>query len=409
MRVAAYVRVSTEEQAIHGLSIEAQQTALENWIKDNGHELAGVYNDAGISARKPAAKRPELQRLLRDVADHRVDLVIFTRLDRWFRNIGEYYKAQEVLEKAGVPWKAIHEDYSTQDASSRLKVNIMLSVSQDEADRTGERLKAIFVNKRLKGEVCSGKVPVGLKIEDKHLVPSDEAWKIRETFDLLIATRSIEKTTRESPLGFSRIGTKGILRNKRFAETGVVSQETFDKVQHILGARGQRTVGTRVYLFSGLIFCKGKRMEGHAEVRKHGPCIYYRTNRNIRPIKCVSETTVEQFLLDNIVSRLDAIAELAEKKEKPVDLAAIKRKMDRLTDLLLRDLITQEKYEQEYRSLQAQLRPVQPKQIDRKEILSALAMYDRLTRENKKAFWSSIIQRIDFSEIDRSLSFSLYL
>ena len=405
MRVALYARVSTTEQAIHGLSIDAQLSALRKYAADD--TIVDEYVDEGISARCPASKRPELQRMLRDVESRKIDLVCFCRLDRFFRNIAEYYKVQDILEKYNVPWKAIHEDYETQTASGRLKVNIMLSVAQDEADRTGERLKNIFAAKRLKGEVCSGKVPVGLKIENKHIVPSDEAWKIKETFDLLIATRSIEKTTRQSPLGFTRVGTKSILRNKRFVETGVITQETFDKVQLILGDRGQRTVTDRVYLFTGLIICQGKRMEGHTVPKRRGPCVYYRTNRNIHPIVSIAETKIERFMLDNIVTQLDAMAEFSEKKEKPVDPAAIRRKMDRLTDLLLRDLITQEKYEQEYRSLQAQLRPVQPKQINREEILSALAMYDTLTRENKKAFWSNVIQRIEFDS-DRQIRFFVY-
>ena len=65
-RVFLYVRVSTEEQAIHGLSIEAQTTALQAWAKQNGHKVVGLYVDSGISARKPASKRPELQRLLEE-------------------------------------------------------------------------------------------------------------------------------------------------------------------------------------------------------------------------------------------------------------------------------------------------------------------------------------------------------
>ena len=96
-RVFVYVRVSTEEQAIHGLSIDAQTAALEAWVKANGHKLVGIYTDAGISARKPASKRPALQRLLSDARSGKGDLVIFTKLDRWFRNIAEYYKVQEVF------------------------------------------------------------------------------------------------------------------------------------------------------------------------------------------------------------------------------------------------------------------------------------------------------------------------
>lgn len=135
-RVFLYARVSTEEQAVHGLSIEAQVTALEEWAKTNGHKVVGVYIDAGISARKPAKKRPELQRLLLDAQAGRGELIVFTKLDRWFRNIAEYYKVQEILEKCHVDWRTIQEDYDTSTASGRLKINIMLSVAQDEADRT---------------------------------------------------------------------------------------------------------------------------------------------------------------------------------------------------------------------------------------------------------------------------------
>ena len=86
-QVFLYIRVSTEEQAIHGLSIAAQSAALEQWAQDYGHNVVGTYIDAGISARKPAKKRPELQRLLADVQAGKGELIVFTKLDRWFRNI----------------------------------------------------------------------------------------------------------------------------------------------------------------------------------------------------------------------------------------------------------------------------------------------------------------------------------
>ena len=93
-RAALYIRVSTEEQAVHGLSIEAQREALGAWAETAGVQVARHYIDAGISARKSAAKRPELQRLLADVEAGLIDLVVFTKLDRWFRNIAEYYKCE---------------------------------------------------------------------------------------------------------------------------------------------------------------------------------------------------------------------------------------------------------------------------------------------------------------------------
>jgi len=157
-RAALYIRVSTEEQAIHGLSIAAQQEALDAWALANHVAVVGHYIDAGISARKPAAKRPELQRLLRRVQEDEVDLIVFTKLDRWFRNVAEYYKVQAVLDAHHVSWQAIHEDYETATSSGQFKVNIMLAVAQNEADRTGERIKMVFDSKRSRNEYI-GSIP----------------------------------------------------------------------------------------------------------------------------------------------------------------------------------------------------------------------------------------------------------
>ena len=196
-RAALYIRVSTEEQAVHGLSIEAQREALDAWAETAGVQVAGHYIDAGISARKSAAKRPELQRLLSDVETGLIDLVVFTKLDRWFRNIAEYYKVQEILERHRVDWKTIHEDYDTSTASGRLKINIMLSVAQDEADRTSERIKAVFASKKERQEPCTGKVPTGYRIEGKKVVkdPETEA-AVSCFFERFLATRSIEQARR---------------------------------------------------------------------------------------------------------------------------------------------------------------------------------------------------------------------
>ena len=196
-RAALYMRVSTEEQAIHGLSIEAQREALDAWAGESGVQVAGHYVDAGISARKPASKRPELQRLLGDVRSGKIDLIVFTKLDRWFRNISEYYKVQEILEQSGVDWRTIHEDYDTSTASGRLKINIMLSVAQDEADRTSERIRAVFNSKKERQEPCTGRVPTGYKIEGKKVVKDPEMEEaVAYFFESFLDMRSIEKARR---------------------------------------------------------------------------------------------------------------------------------------------------------------------------------------------------------------------
>lgn len=220
-RVFLYVRVSTEEQAIHGLSIDAQTAALTAWAKANRHSIVGIYTDAGISGRKPASKRPELQKLLEDVEAGLGDMVVFTKLDRWFRNISEYYKVQEILEKHHVSWKTIQEDYDTTTASGRLKVNIMLSVAQDEADRTGERIKFIFQDKVARGEVISGKVPLGYRIENKKLVIDQNTAPIaKDIFRQYLAVRSLYSlrayVIKKYGLVYTARGLKLMLSNPRY-------------------------------------------------------------------------------------------------------------------------------------------------------------------------------------------------
>lgn len=151
MRAALYIRVSTEEQARHGLSLAEQKESLERYAEAHEMEVVGIYEDAGISARKPYKKRPALLRLLEDCKSGKIDTILFIKLDRWFRNVAGYYDVQTQLDKYGVTWQATKEDYETRTASGRLKVNIMLSVAQDEADRTSERIKFINEGKKAKG------------------------------------------------------------------------------------------------------------------------------------------------------------------------------------------------------------------------------------------------------------------
>ena len=90
MRAALYIRVTSEEQARHGLSLQEQRDALTRYAKANKMTVVGIYEDAGISARKPYKKRPALLRLLDDCKAGKVDTILFIKLDRWFRNVAGY-------------------------------------------------------------------------------------------------------------------------------------------------------------------------------------------------------------------------------------------------------------------------------------------------------------------------------
>lgn len=430
-QVFLYARVSTEEQAVHGLSIEAQLTALEAWAKANGHKVVGTYIDAGISARKPAAKRPELQRLLSDVRAGLGELIVFTKLDRWFRNIAEYYKVQEVLEKCHVDWRTIQEDYDTSTASGRLKINIMLSVAQDEADRTGERIKFIFEDKVQRGEVISGKVPLGYKIENKKMVVDPGTAPIaQDIFKQYTTIRSV-RALREYVLNtyglvYGQTGIRALLDNERYIGRAhgqddfcppLIPVEQFQLCQELLQQRAQRNLSRsgRVYLFTGLVRCAecGNRLSAHVVAQKY---IYYRCTKYEKLHLCphkkrTSELVLERWLLENLVSSYEqyniSLAQGAKAKRANVDTEKIKRKMEKLKDLYLNDLIEKDAYEQDYIFLREQLReayapePEPPKPVDTKLIRTALSAYESLTRQEKKEFWCRVVGSITITNEDR--------
>lgn len=159
LRAALYIRVSSQEQAIKGLSLEAQQEDLEGYARSQGWIVAGVYVDAAKTARKRMTKRTNFLRMLEDVKHDKIDLILFTRLDRWFRSVADYYKVMEILEAHRCDWKTTQEQYDTSTAGGRLYINLRLSIAQNEADLCGERISAVFDSKIRHGTVVSGKCP----------------------------------------------------------------------------------------------------------------------------------------------------------------------------------------------------------------------------------------------------------
>ena len=397
MRVALYCRVSTEEQALHGLSIDAQKAALDEWAANNTYIIVDHYIDLGISARKPISKRPELQRLLRDVELEKVDLIAFTKLDRWTRNIREYYKAQDVLDAHDVAWRAIHENYETQTASGRLKVNIMLAVAQDEADRTSERIRAVFDNKRRQGIVPTGKVPLGIKLVDGHYAPSEDASKVVGLFNTYINTRSAQETARR--FGLTMQGVSYMLRNRTYLDAGVISEEVFVLAQNIKQTRAQRRGRTdRVYLFSGIIVCPhcGNKLSSaynngynaYRCCRRHdGLCEGYYINEKKLEKYCLAQLmpSVKEY---NLTVR--------KQKKKAPDIGALKAKRDKLTDLYMENLISKEKYAEDYKTICAAIMEAEktPRPVNTEEIKTVLAAYQGLSNAGKKAFWSRVLTKI---------------
>ena len=159
-RVALYIRVSTEEQARQGLSLDAQLADLRSYADKHNYEIVGVYTDDGSSARKKPFSRRAFKQLIEDIKQNKIDRVLFIKLDRWFRSVKDYYKAQEILDMHEVDWETTQEDYNTTTTNGRLMLNIKLSIAQNESDMTSDRIQFVFAQKRARHEICSGSLDV---------------------------------------------------------------------------------------------------------------------------------------------------------------------------------------------------------------------------------------------------------
>lgn len=427
MRIYTYVRVSSEEQKKYGLSVDAQRENLKKWAAANGHTIIREYNDAGISGKKPISKRPDLQRMLRDMETEKVDMICFTKLDRWFRSVKEYYKTQEVLDRNRVVWKAIEEDYETETASGRFKVNIMLSVAENEADRTGERIKVIQRAKIERGEFITRSIPLGLKPEGKHLVHDPESADAVRAFLLRYKETGSANDARrflESEYGISVLDVsarhmlrnplyKGEYRGNRSFCPPLISPEDFDEIQEKLKARAVRHNQTgRVYLFVGLLVCGecGKRMTARYANHTNGEFHSYRCITATQYGKCthrkhISERALEEWLIAHIESELAGQEQeyelrTTQQKKPKVNRAAIQKKLDRLKDLYVDELITKEQYKADFAKynamLAADIKPSAPDFPRYRKIIGEAFQgnYGKWSAQEKQTFWRSIIDRI---------------
>lgn len=437
-RAALYARVSTEEQAMHGVSLDAQKERLLRYAEENNLTVVDLYIDEGISARKSYKKRPAVLRMLQDVREKKVDVILFIKLDRWFRNVANYYEVQTILEANGVGWIATEEDYDTTTANGRLMLNLKLSIAQDEADRTSERIKFVFKNMVREGRVISGTAPKGYKIVNKRPVIDEEMAEIvRDAYNKMADCRSMKKTqtyileTYGIFWGMKEI--KHILTNPWYIGEAygvvdycpaIIDRKLFDLVGEIVSVRSARYDGTRsdrVYLFTGLLACGccGRRMSTYAcrNRNKQGEVtqtfIYYRCQGHFNHLcemhKQVNQDKLEKWLLDNIAAKADEFnASVVEAKrnrpKKEIDLAKTRLKLERLKELFLNGLILRDMYEKDYIALTTLIQEGENqlkedvKPIDTSVFENFSELYEKLDKESRKALWSRLLQRIIVTE-----------
>lgn len=434
--VAIYVRVSTDRQAKKGDSIDEQLSTCKNYIDSKENMvLAGTYIDDGISGRK--IKREDFEQLLDDVRLGRVNLIIFTKLDRWFRSLRHYLNTQAILEANHCDWLAVDQPYfDTTTPHGRAFVAQSMTFAELEAENDSVRIRDVFDFKYRQGEVLSGKVPLGYSIENKHLVLNQDADKALHIFQFYAECGSLNQTIshleRDMGIIMSQDNLKkSVLKNKKYIGVfrdndhycpALVPVDLFERVQELL-AINIKVSQKYSYVFSGLLRCAhcGQAFSGAMrKIKKRNGDGYYKypfyrchgayPNKRCVNRKIIFESYIERYLLSNIQDLLQKYIvdyEIAAAKVVDYDSrrASILKKIDKLKDLYVNDIITMDELKQDKERYTKELEslPRNQSQKDMAPIRKLLKMdlnsvYETLDPAERRQLWRSVIKEIQIDD-----------
>ena len=163
VKAVAYTRVSTQEQADSGLSLEGQEKRIAAYCEAREWELVGVISDAGFSGG--TLQRPGLQRVLELVKRGEVDVVCVLKLDRLTRSVKDLGTLLETFDKKQVAFSSVSDNFDTSCANGRLILNVLGSVAQWEREIISERTEdALAVKKAQHRRV--GELPFGFTLAE---------------------------------------------------------------------------------------------------------------------------------------------------------------------------------------------------------------------------------------------------
>jgi len=200
LRCAVYTRKSSEEGLEQEFnSLHAQREACEAYISSQRSEgwvlVRDQYDDGGISGG--TLERPGLKRLLADIEDGLVDVVVVYKIDRLSRSLMDFSKLVEVFDRNGVTFVSVTQSFNTTTSMGRLTLNILLSFAQFEREVTAERIRDKVRASRMKGMWMGGCPPLGYEVKNRKLVETADAAHVRWVFNRFIEIGSGTVLARE--------------------------------------------------------------------------------------------------------------------------------------------------------------------------------------------------------------------
>lgn len=451
--VAAYVRVSTQEQKLHGLSLDAQKMKLETYAEEHNMKIVEWYIDEGVSGRKLIRNRPELQRMIQDAEKGKFERIIFIKLDRFFRSVAEYHECMKRI--APVVWTTTEEKYDLSTAQGRMLVNFKLTIAEMEADTAGERVSLVNDYKLSTGQPLTGSMPFCYHIVKgadgrKRIEKDPETEEIMEdVLEHFQRHQSIHKTVLyinakykveimyktisnllQNPMICGEYRT-----NPEYIKEPYIDRETFDRIQNMIKRNDKANTRNREYIFGGLVRCPvcgnilrgttnhNKRDNGKTYIYKMYRCSRWAISRSCSYNKSINENTLEKLMLANVEQYLaDAKIRAAEVRDSDAfklpqkSIDEITGQIDRLNYSWQTGKIRKvEQYEKDYAELMKKLEEAQAEQSvvvlkDFGKIEAILQsgwrdIYKALDDGHRRAFWRSFVENIevDWSGKDKKI------
>lgn len=217
IRCAIYTRVSTDQGLEQDFnSLDAQYDASQAYIRSQAHAgwtlIRSKYDDGGFSGGN--TERPALQRLLDDVRDEKIDIIVVYKVDRLTRSLADFAKLVELFDRYGVSFVSVTQQFNTTTSMGRLTLNVLLSFAQFEREVTSERIRDKIAASKRKGLWVGGMAPLGYDTKDRKIVVNAaEADRVGAIFKRYLELGSL------NPL-MADLRDKGIVTKVRTLKTG---------------------------------------------------------------------------------------------------------------------------------------------------------------------------------------------
>lgn len=337
LRCAVYTRTSTEERLSQEFnSLHAQRAACEAFALSQQAEgwtlVRDRFDDGGASGG--TLERPALQRLLTDIENGKIDIIITYKIDRLSRSLTDFFKLVEIFDRNSIAFVSVTQAFSTTTSMGRLTLNILLSFAQFEREVTAERIRDKFAASRARGIWMGGVPPYGYRVADrKLLIDPVRAEDVRWIFDKFIEIGSgteLVKAAADRGMHTSRgnqIDKKfvyRILNNRAYlGETvhkgnsfpgeheAIIDRDTWDKVHQILKEsprkRANNTRAQSPAMLKGLIYGPDGAAFSPSHTRKGGKLYSYYVSQSVLkhgagtcPVGRVPAGEIEAAVLDQL-------------------------------------------------------------------------------------------------------------